>query len=867
MKQYLILIILTFFLWLSQIYAVDFSGSPHTVSYIEPAQGLGYYSAEGYFSIGQSYFTDPSRSISCRTKYTFDLSYIPTDAEIVSVSLSYVISDNLFTLDFNIKQIDNYNTPSEIYNGIGSGTTLFSNITYGSGSLTSSTLTSLVNNYKGGNLYLGANSRYDHTDDSNANLSLTLNISFKIKIIADNNFIAAGGLSHGNMLIDGATCTIPLNGYNYLKTVGQNVSLSAISPQTSNQGYQMIWNTATCGTSKWTRNNEFRSNNQTYSFNLVADDNNKVYKANFFPDHVTTSGVLAGDETWISSVNLSGNVNVPSGKSLTIFSCGSINLNGHSIISTGGTIDLQGSINGLRAKLTNSNVLKGLFPTIQSAVDNSSAGNVVELIPGTFNDNVSVSNKNNLFIYGTNSTNLTGTFTFSGCSNLNLTMSTYNNINLYNCTSPSLYCSIAGSSSVPGFGFYYCSNFNQTGASITGCNIGVNAVSSSGYSQSSNFSSTYCNISATSGANVYAYNNRFCTSVPYDFSATSSGIISVCNCYRCGNPYYQSGGTVNLNACTNYSCSQPKINTGSEENNEIQTVQSSGNAAGKDEFSEVNESYFNLLKKFNESKEKGVSNKDELQSQYLNIAKDFKSFIKKNPQSPFVYAALNTAVNSFQLFEDKAGMKSFLDEVIGDKELSSLKSSCENLMIDYYREIKDFNSAVRAADALINKYKNNEDLYCDGLLKKGLILSYELNQPEKAAECFSAILKNYPDNKLSGFAKNSLEVIGGSLKDSPSGEKISENTGFGTSAYPNPFNPSTIIKYSLPENCKVVLDVYTIIGEKAASLVNDTKAAGTYDAVFNGSNLASGVYIYKITAVSLETGKQFVKSAKIMLVK
>ncbi len=66
--------------------------------------------------------------------------------------------------------------------------------------------------------------------------------------------------------------------------------------------------------------------------------------------------------------------------------------------------------------------------------------------------------------------------------------------------------------------------------------------------------------------------------------------------------------------------------------------------------------------------------------------------------------------------------------------------------------------------------------------------------------------------------------------------------------YPNPFNPVTTIKYSLPKSSLVKFVVYDVLGKEVVTLVNGMKQAGNYQADFDGTNLASGVYFYRIEA-------------------
>jgi hypothetical protein len=71
--------------------------------------------------------------------------------------------------------------------------------------------------------------------------------------------------------------------------------------------------------------------------------------------------------------------------------------------------------------------------------------------------------------------------------------------------------------------------------------------------------------------------------------------------------------------------------------------------------------------------------------------------------------------------------------------------------------------------------------------------------------------------------------------------KLSQN-------YPNPFNPSTTIEFSLDDASEISLDIYSITGEKVASLISSKHYnAGVYQVSFNAENLASGTYIYSLT--------------------
>ncbi len=110
---------------------------------------------------------------------------------------------------------------------------------------------------------------------------------------------------------------------------------------------------------------------------------------------------------------------------------------------------------------------------------------------------------------------------------------------------------------------------------------------------------------------------------------------------------------------------------------------------------------------------------------------------------------------------------------------------------------------------------------------------------------FDAMKFNYMGDFISGTEE--VEGVAG-------GFKLYEN-------YPNPFNPSTMIQYELPERGMVRLRIYDILGKEVAELVNNEQEAGRYEIEFDGRGLVSGMYICE-----LSIGKQ-IRTIKMSLVK
>jgi hypothetical protein len=87
--------------------------------------------------------------------------------------------------------------------------------------------------------------------------------------------------------------------------------------------------------------------------------------------------------------------------------------------------------------------------------------------------------------------------------------------------------------------------------------------------------------------------------------------------------------------------------------------------------------------------------------------------------------------------------------------------------------------------------------------------------------------------------------------------------------YPNPFNPSTTIRFGLPVNGHVTLQVFNLLGQRVASLMDEQKLAGNYEVQWQAGDVPSGLYFYRIwiRGVTKDAKKAFVATRKMYLIK
>jgi flagellar hook assembly protein FlgD len=105
--------------------------------------------------------------------------------------------------------------------------------------------------------------------------------------------------------------------------------------------------------------------------------------------------------------------------------------------------------------------------------------------------------------------------------------------------------------------------------------------------------------------------------------------------------------------------------------------------------------------------------------------------------------------------------------------------------------------------------------------------------------------------------ESSLIILGYNLTGIDADLRYAENLSLSAN-YPNPFNASTTIRYSLPEPAHVAIEVYDILGRRMQTLVREKKQAGYHSVVWNADGYSSGIYFYRIKAGEYSETKKMV---------
>ena len=559
----------------------------------------------------------------------------------------------------------------------------------------------------------------------------------------------------------------------------------------------------------------------------------------------TLAGTLQDNEFWWGNITIGNqDVIVPSGVRLVIHSNATVNLNGHSIISTGGAIIKQtgATINGLAAKIGYSGQY-GLCGTVQAAI-NSYNNHSVYIQSGSFNENITIYNKPGIIVSGVGYSSVVNGISIINSNGADVSVLTTRYLGISNSVQPYIeeVMIVPYSEEAEGSFFGYNSSYISLG-DITLSNT------PDGYGASfSNCTGLFYPINGMHFENnelalVFYNGSSFTMNQPYfctnDMDISTDGTSHVtCNNGPTfsGNPTQTTYGNVSWNSYSTCGLSKRSSST-------TQSITDVSKDIPSDKFQSINTLYHELSQKIVTGADKESYSQD-----IFVFIDECKSFITSKESLTYTSAVLDLAVHTYKQLNDYEGMKVFIDEVIGNKEISELHNRAKRCLLDYYGYKKDYNGAIKMAYDILDNEKSDKDLICEVYFSKGLLLEYSLEQKEKASKIYEELLKSYPGNAITKYAKHQLKNMGKKIQDK-SPEILSSEKNIlelNSSNYPNPFNPTTKISFTLPQNSRVSLKVYDALGREVADLANNIFEAGTHEVEFDASNLASGIYFYTI---------------------
>ncbi|MGE5353261.1 MAG: FlgD immunoglobulin-like domain containing protein [Acidobacteriota bacterium] len=268
---------------------------------------------------------------------------------------------------------------------------------------------------------------------------------------------------------------------------------------------------------------------------------------------------------------------------------------------------------------------------------------------------------------------------------------------------------------------------------------------------------------------------------------------------------------------------------------------------------------------------------------YDNALKLGKEIIREYPDSALSVYALDLLWQAGRTSSARLNdFEKFLEELTNNDEGKFLRGKSELMLA-----LCDTSNINDALDKVIGKVKINKLIREEALIDKFSCLLTHYENRGKAASVLDEIDTQFPNSQASEIGHLLFEGKVGSsdgnmlLKSMVKEEKVSTASNSPETVkeyallgnYPNPFNPETIISYALPEESNVELRIYNLMGKLVRTFLYNSQPSGYKNIRWNGKDengdmVSSGIYIYRLQAVSNKNqGKMFVRSAKMMIMK
>jgi hypothetical protein len=617
--------------------------------------------------------------------------------------------------------------------------------------------------------------------------------------------------------------------------------------------------------------------------------NNRTTTFTQFVSHITLSGTLSSDEIWPggSSIMLTGQITIPTGLNLTIQAGATVFFPQYTSLIVNGKLTVNGS-SGIytifRGPSPGSWYVPGDWGSIvlDGAGSAGSSLNYVTMMNGT---QIQITNTSNVTIQNSvlqNSINGIYAYNCSSGSILNNTITNPRDHGINLIVSP-MTCNqntitkASGNANYHSGGAIIC----QSGSygdiwknTISGFNWGVGAIWGSS-PQFRNVSNAGVNNNVTNclySVMTYQYSyptiapdpeshyyyryqgNSFSGSQYYDFYADTYSGAEGYGAFWGGGPSYWLG-----TGCYFYYEYFPQIAGGGPE----LTFQKDDQRDAQAQTTESSNQHLQLPAQQAINQPNGkVSLLDgvELRSNgKFREAKDFfMSYIANNPKNQAAYVELfncysdETAKDITDFFSSppKAAAKehglllSYLHLKKGSKDQAkqvnqNIMSARSNARLTTRAKLNNFYSALFND----NDRDGASSILDEVLDKPELSTPLELSTAQSALETFVSV----EPGQANRFKKQTQQLT----QVMPIQFELSDN-------YPNPFNPSTTIRYAIPEANLVTLKVFDVLGKQVAMLVNEDKPIGFYEVQFDASHYSSGIYFYQIQAGTYRAVKKMI---------
>ncbi|NQV13883.1 right-handed parallel beta-helix repeat-containing protein [bacterium] len=208
-----------------------------------------------------------------------------------------------------------------------------------------------------------------------------------------------------------------------------------------------------------------------------------------------------------------------------------------------------------------------------------------------------------------------------------------------------------------------------------------------------------------------------------------------------------------------------------------------------------------------------------------------------------------------------------------------LTQTASDYLVELYRRSGDFITAMEICEEILSESTNRESEQIT-LFQLFSIHKYDRQDISMARRYLETLNEEFPNYPPTLEARHLMgENVDWSVMIQPGVDE--QETPKATinpvdyelrNNYPNPFNPITLIKYSLPEYSDVRISIYDFLGREVITLANEKQSAGRKQIKWQGLDhlgnpVASGMYVYTINVKSLESGRQFGDAKKMILIK